>query len=187
MIQRPPRSTRTDTLFPYTTLFRSVALPKPNDREATQWYFQRYVPHLPAAGELVLFHRSWYNRAGVEKVMGFATDAQVKAFLQQAPAFEKLLVDDGIVLFKYWLCTDQEQQEERFAERLEDPLKRWKLSPIDLKARSAYADYTRARAAMLQATHTKHSPCTGSEERIERKACVRTRRSREARLSQNKN
>src|SRR3546814_3618465 len=89
---------------------RVVALPKPNDREATQWYFQRYVPHLPAAGELVLFDRSWYNRAGVEKVMGFATDAQVKAFLQQAPAFEKLLVDDGIVLFKYWLCTDQEWQ-----------------------------------------------------------------------------
>src|SRR3546814_12882080 len=92
--------------------------------------------------------------------MGFATDAQVKAFLQQAPAFEKLLVDDGIVLFKYWLCTDQEQQEERFAERLEDPLKRWKLSLIDLKARSAYADYPRAREAMLKATHTKHSQWT---------------------------
>ena len=139
---------------------RVVALPAPNDRESTQWYFQRYVPHLPAAGELVLFDRSWYNRAGVEKVMGFATDAQVKAFLQQAPAFEKMLVDDGIVLFKYWLCTDQEQQEERFAERLEDPLKRWKLSPIDLKARSAYADYTRAREAMLKATHTDHAPWT---------------------------
>ncbi|MGN7724410.1 polyphosphate kinase 2 [Luteimonas sp. 22616] len=139
---------------------RIVALPKPNDREGTQWYFQRYVPHLPAAGELVLFDRSWYNRAGVEKVMGFASDAQVKAFLQQAPAFEKLLVDDGIVLFKYWLCTDQAQQEERFAERLDDPLKRWKLSPIDLKARSAYADYTRAREAMLKATHTKYAPWT---------------------------
>jgi polyphosphate kinase 2 len=139
---------------------RIVALPKPNDRESTQWYFQRYVPHLPAAGELVLFDRSWYNRAGVEKVMGFASDAQVKAFLQQAPAFEKLLVDDGIALFKYWLCTDQAQQEARFAERLDDPLKRWKLSPIDLKARSAYADYTRAREAMLKATHTKHAPWT---------------------------
>ncbi len=137
-----------------------VALPKPNDREITQWYFQRYVPHLPAAGELVLFDRSWYNRAGVEKVMGFAGDAQVKAFLQQAPTFEKLLVDDGILLFKYWLCTDQAQQEKRFAERLEDPLKRWKLSPIDLKARSAYADYTRAREAMLKATHTAHAPWT---------------------------
>lgn len=139
---------------------RVVALPKPNDRESTQWYFQRYVAHLPAAGELVLFDRSWYNRAGVEKVMAFATDAQVEAFLQQAPAFEKLLVDDGIVLFKYWLCTDQAQQEERFAERLDDPLKRWKLSPIDFKARSAYAGYTRAREAMLKATHTDHAPWT---------------------------
>ncbi len=139
---------------------RVVALPRPNDRESTQWYFQRYVPHLPAAGELVLFDRSWYNRAGVEKVMGFASDAQVKAFLQQAPAFEKLLVDDGIVLFKYWLCTDQAQQEERFAERLDDPLKRWKLSPIDLKARESYADYTRAREAMLKATHTRYAPWT---------------------------
>jgi len=139
---------------------RIVALPKPNDRESTQWYFQRYVPHLPAAGELVLFDRSWYNRAGVEKVMGFASDAQVEAFLQQTPTFEKLLVDDGILLFKYWLGTDQAQQEERFGERREDPLKRWKLSPIDLKARAAYADYTRAREAMLKATHTKHAPWT---------------------------
>ncbi|MGV8931851.1 MAG: polyphosphate kinase 2 [Luteimonas sp.] len=139
---------------------RIVALPKPNDRESTQWYFQRYVPHLPAAGELVLCDRSWYNRAGVEKVMGFASDAQVKAFLRQAPTFEKLLVDDGIMLFKYWLCTDQAQQEERFAERLEDPLKRWKLSPIDLTARTSYAQYTRAREAMLKATHNQHAPWT---------------------------
>jgi polyphosphate kinase 2 len=108
---------------------RVVALPKPTEREASQWYFQRYVAQLPAAGELVLFDRSWYNRAGVEKVMGFADDAQVKAFLRQAPAFEQLLVDDGILLFKYWLGCDQEKQEERFAERLKDPLKRWKLSP----------------------------------------------------------
>ncbi len=139
---------------------RVVALPKPNDREATQWYFQRYVPHLPAAGEIVLFDRSWYNRAGVEKVMGFATDAQVKAFLATAPAFEKMLADDGILLFKYWLCCDQEQQEARFAERRKDPLKRWKLSPIDLKAREHYEDYTRAREAMLKATHTHHAPWT---------------------------
>lgn len=139
---------------------RVTALPKPTDRETTQWYFQRYMPHLPAAGEIVLFDRSWYNRAGVEKVMGFATDAQVRAFLQQAPAFEKLLVDDGILLFKYWLCCDQAKQEERFAERLDDPLKRWKLSPIDLGARSHYADYTRAREAMLKATHTTHAPWT---------------------------
>ena len=139
---------------------RVVALSRPSDREATQWYFQRYVPHLPAGGELVLFDRSWYNRAGVEKVMGFATDAQVKAFLKQAPLFEQQLVDDGILLFKYWLCCDQAQQEKRFAERLVDPLKRWKLSPIDVEARSRYANYTRAREAMLKATHTQHAPWT---------------------------
>lgn len=139
---------------------RVVALPKPTEREFTQWYFQRYVSHLPAAGELALFDRSWYNRAGVEKVMGFAKEAQVQAFLKQAPVFEKLLVDDGILLFKYWLCTDQAEQEERFAERLKDPLKRWKLSPIDLEARKHYADYTKAREAMLKATHTKHAPWT---------------------------
>ncbi|HEY0659984.1 MAG TPA: polyphosphate kinase 2 [Lysobacter sp.] len=139
---------------------RAVALPKPSERESAQWYFQRYVPHLPAAGEIVLFDRSWYNRAGVEKVMGYANDAQVKAFLKQAPAFEKLLVDDGIVLFKYWLCCDQEQQEERIAERLKEPLKRWKLSPIDVEARKHYDDYTRAREAMLKATHTPHAPWT---------------------------
>ena len=139
---------------------RVVALPKPSEREATQWYFQRYVPHLPAAGEIVLFDRSWYNRAGVEKVMGFASDAQVKAFLKETPLFEKMLVDDGILLFKYWLCCDQEQQEKRFAERLRDPLKRWKLSPIDVEARAKYADYTRAREAMLKATHTAQAPWT---------------------------
>jgi polyphosphate kinase len=139
---------------------RVVALSKPAERESRQWYFQRYVPHLPAAGEIVLFDRSWYNRAGVEKVMGFASDTQVKAFLQQAPVFEKLLVDDGILLFKYWLCCDQDQQEDRFAERLDDPLKRWKLSPVDLAARQKYAEYTRAREAMLKATHFAHAPWT---------------------------
>ena len=139
---------------------RIVALPKPTERESSQWYFQRYVAHLPAAGEMVLFDRSWYNRAGVEKVMGFASDAQVKAFLRQTPAFEQLLVDDGILLFKYWLCCDQDKQEERFAERLKDPLKRWKLSPIDVEARKRYDDYTRARGAMLKATHTVHAPWT---------------------------
>ncbi len=139
---------------------RVVALPKPTDREATQWYFQRYAAQLPAAGEIALFDRSWYNRAGVEKVMGYASDAQVKAFLQQAPTFEKHLIDDGIVLFKYWLCCDQQEQEKRFAQRLQDPLKRWKLSPIDLEARAKYADYTRAREAMLKATHNDVSPWT---------------------------
>ncbi len=137
-----------------------VALGKPSDRERTQWYFQRYVPYLPAAGEVALFDRSWYNRAGVEPVMGFCTPAQTAAFLEQTPAFEKLLVDDGVLLFKYWLTVDQAKQEERFAERLEDPMKRWKLSPIDLKAREKYADYTKARQRMLDATHTKHAPWT---------------------------
>lgn len=143
-----------------TRQYRVVALPKPSEREQGEWYFQRYVAHLPSKGEIVLFDRSWYNRAGVEKVMGFASDAQVQAFLAQAPVFEQLLVDDGIVLCKYWLATDQAQQEERFAERLHDPLKAWKLSPIDVAAREKYADYTRARAAMLEATHTKHAPWT---------------------------
>jgi len=147
-----------DTLNPRTC--RSVALPKPSERERMQWYFQRYVAHLPAAGEIVLFDRSWYNRAGVERVMGFCTEAETAAFLKAAPAFEKLLVDDGILLFKYWLTVDQARQEERFAERLEDPLKRWKLSPIDLKAREKYDAYGRARDAMLEATHTRHAPWT---------------------------
>jgi len=137
-----------------------VALSKPSDRERTQWYFQRYVPHLPAAGEMVLFDRSWYNRAGVEPVMGFCTAAQTKAFLAQVPQFEQLLVDDGILLFKYWLTVGQAQQEQRFAERLADPMKRWKLSPIDLQAREKYAEYTKARERMLEATHTKHAPWT---------------------------
>ncbi|KLI64541.1 polyphosphate kinase 2 [Aurantiacibacter marinus] len=139
---------------------RVVALPKPSDAERTQWYFQRYVQHLPAAGEIVLFDRSWYNRAGVEKVMGFASDDQVGKFLREVPTFEKLLVDDGIRLFKYWLSASQEAQEERFAERLEDPLKRWKLSPIDIKARTRFAEYTEAREAMFAATHTDHAPWT---------------------------
>jgi polyphosphate kinase len=137
-----------------------VALPKPTEAEKTQWYFQRYVCHLPAAGEIVLFDRSWYNRAGVEKVMGYATDSQVDAFLKAVPGFEQLLVDDGILLFKYWLCTDQAEQEERFKERLDDPLKRWKLSPIDAAAREKYDEYTAAREAMLAATHTKAAPWT---------------------------
>lgn len=137
-----------------------LALSKPSEREATQWYFQRYVPYLPAAGELLLLDRSWYNRAGVEKVMGFCNDAQYKAFLQQAPVFEKLLTDDGILLFKYWLAVDQAEQEERFEERLQEPLKKWKLSSIDVQAREKYADYTRAREAMLKATHTEDAPWT---------------------------
>ena len=139
---------------------RVVALSKPTEAEAGQWYFQRYVQHLPTAGEIVLFDRSWYNRAGVEQVMGFATPAQVAAFLEAVPGFEQMLVDDGILLFKYWLGCDQAEQEARFAERVADPLKRWKLSPIDVKARSHYANYTAAREAMLAATHRPAAPWT---------------------------
>ncbi len=141
-----------------TRHYRIVALGKPDERESTQWYFQRYVTHLPSAGELVLFDRSWYNRAGVEKVMGFCTQAQYQRFLEQCPVFERGLVDDGIVLLKYWLAADQAEQEQRFAERAEDPLKRWKISPIDLAARNQYQAYSAAREAMLQRTHTDFAP-----------------------------
>jgi polyphosphate kinase 2 len=137
---------------------RVVALGTPTHQERSQWYFQRYVAHLPAAGELVLFDRSWYNRAGVEKVMGFCTVEEYRAFLDQVPSFERMLVDDGILLHKYWLAVDQKHQEERFAERARDPLKRWKLSPIDLQARERYAEYGAARNAMIQASSTKHAP-----------------------------
>ena len=155
---------------------RVAALPRPSERESSQWYFQRYVPHLPAAGEMVLFDRSWYNRAGVEKVMGYCTDEQYQRFLQQAPVFERGITDDGILLFKYWLCVDQAQQEERFAERADEPLKSWKLSPIDLKAREKYADYTAAREAMLKATHTANAPWTlvdFNDQRIGRLTMIR--------------
>jgi polyphosphate kinase 2 len=135
-----------------------VALGTPSDREHAQWYFQRYVAHLPAAGELVLFDRSWYNRAGVETIMGFCTPKECARFLEDAPVFERMLVDDGVILLKYWLSVDQEQQEERFAERAADPLKRWKLSPIDLKARHLYGEYGKARDEMFKATHTKAAP-----------------------------
>src|SRR4051794_2659984 len=139
---------------------RVVAVPSPSEREQTQWYFQRYIEHLPAAGEIVLFDRSWYNRAGVEKVMGFCTPDQTQDFLNAAPEFERHLVDDGILLFKYWLCCDQAVQEARFENRLNSPVKRWKLSPIDVKAREHYDDYTEARELMLAATHTDFAPWT---------------------------
>lgn len=139
---------------------RVVALSKPSEAENGQWYFQRYVAHLPTAGEIVLYDRSWYNRAGVEKVMGFAGEQEVDAFLKAVPLFEKMLTDDGIVLFKYWLSCDQQEQEERLAERLADPLKRWKLSPIDLAARAHYAEYTASREAIFAASHTEYAPWT---------------------------
>ena len=138
--------------------YRIVALPKPSETEATQWYFQRYVAHLPSAGEFVLFDRSWYNRAVVEPAMGFCSEAQYQAFLDAVPAFEKLLVDDGLILIKYWLAVDQAEQEQRFAERAENPLKYWKLSPVDLVARRKYAEMGRLRDVMIERTHRNHAP-----------------------------
>jgi|GEM_PF-486889 len=137
-----------------------VALSKPSDRERSQWYFQRYVQHLPAAGEIVLFDRSWYNRAGVEKVFGFCTDAEYAQFLQDAPAFEAMLANAGILIRKYYLGCDQEKQEKRFKERIENPIKRWKISPIDLSSREKYDDYTAAREVMFAATHNASAPWT---------------------------
>ncbi len=138
--------------------YRVVALPKPDERESTQWYFQRYVAHLPAAGELVLFDRSWYNRAVVEPAMGFCTQAQYAQFLDDCPAFERMLADSGILLLKYWLAVDQAEQEARFAERAADPLKRWKLSPVDLAARTKYVEIGRLRDVMMARTHAAHAP-----------------------------
>jgi polyphosphate kinase len=139
---------------------RVVALSAPSERERTQMYVQRYMPHLPSGGEIVLFDRSWYNRAGVERVMGYCTEKEVKDFLVKVPKLERAMTDDGILLFKYFLTCDQEEQEKRFQERLTDPLKRWKLSPVDLEAREKYDDYSKAREAMLKATHTKSAPWT---------------------------
>jgi polyphosphate kinase 2 len=139
-------------------VFRVVALPAPTDREKTQMYAQRYMPHLPAAGEIVIFDRSWYNRAGVERVMGFCTEAQAKAFLQIVPAFEKLMVDSGIHLLKYWLEVSQEEQTRRLEGRIDDGRKIWKLSPMDLKSYSRWYDYSRARDDMFAATDTAWAP-----------------------------
>ena len=141
-----------------TRSYRIVALGKPSEEETTQWYFQRYVAHLPSAGEFVLFDRSWYNRAVVEPAMGFCSTAQYEAFLDAVPAFEKLLTDDGIVLLKYWLAVDQAEQEERFGERADNPLKRWKLSPVDLAARQKYAEIGKLRDTMIRRTHSKTAP-----------------------------
>ncbi len=131
---------------------RIVALPAPTERERSQWYFQRYVPHLPAAGEIVIFDRSWYNRAGVERVMGFCNDAEYHRFLRQAPDFERMLVEDGIRLIKYWFSVSDEEQEARFRSRAEDPMRRWKLSPMDVQSITRWEDYSRAKDAMFAAT-----------------------------------
>ncbi|WP_224703038.1 polyphosphate kinase 2 [Devosia aquimaris] len=137
---------------------RVVALPAPNDREKTQWYFQRYVPHLPAAGEMVLFDRSWYNRAGVERVMGFCTPDELEEFFRTVPDFERMLVGSGIILIKFWFSISNEEQEFRFRMRIDDPLKQWKLSPMDMESRRHWEDYTKAKEDMLQRTHTAESP-----------------------------
>jgi polyphosphate kinase 2 len=137
---------------------RSVALGTPSDRERTQWYFQRYVAHLPAAGEMVLFDRSWYNRAGVERVMGYCTDAEYEEFMRTCPQFERIIQGSGIVLLKYWLSVSDEEQERRFMARLEDPEKRWKLSPTDVEARARWVDYAEAKDEMFAHTDRKDSP-----------------------------
>ena len=137
---------------------RTVALGTPTEREKTQWYFQRYVAQLPAAGEMVLFDRSWYNRAGVERVMGFCTEEEYREFMDSAPRFERLLMSSGMVLVKYWLSLSEEEQERRFAERIHNPGKRWKLSPMDLEARARWVDYAEAKDEMFAHTDTDDSP-----------------------------
>ncbi|MHB1318686.1 MAG: polyphosphate kinase 2 [Anaerolineae bacterium] len=137
---------------------RVVALAVPTEREATQWYFQRYVAHLPAAGEMVFFDRSWYNRAGVERVMGFCTEEQYQEFLRSCPEFERMLLRSGIILVKYWFSISDAEQERRFQARLDDPTRRWKLSPMDLYARSRWVEYSRAKDEMFKFTDTKQSP-----------------------------
>jgi polyphosphate kinase len=137
---------------------RVVALATPTEREKTQWYFQRYVPHLPAAGEMVLFDRSWYNRAGVERVMGFCTDEEYQEFLRSCPEFERMLVRSGITLIKYWFSVSDEEQERRFQARIDDPTKRWKLSPMDLQSRARWVEYSKAKDAMFAHTDIKQAP-----------------------------
>jgi polyphosphate kinase len=137
---------------------RVAALPAPNDRERTQWYFQRYVTHLPAGGEIVLFDRSWYNRAGVERVMGFCTEEQVEEFFRSVPEFERMLVRSGTILIKYWFSITDEEQQYRFLMRIHDPLKQWKLSPMDVQARSRWEQYTRVKEEMLRRAHIPEAP-----------------------------
>jgi len=137
---------------------RIAALPKPTERQSTQWYFQRYVEQLPAAGEIVLFDRSWYNRAGVEKVLGFCTPEEHRRFLRQCPVFETLLIEDGITMIKYWFSVSDEEQERRFEARIDDPIRRWKLSETDLRSRSRWVDYSRAKDEMFVYTDTPESP-----------------------------
>jgi polyphosphate kinase 2 len=139
-------------------VFRTVALPAPSNREQTQLYAQRYIQHFPAAGEVVIFDRSWYNRAGVERVMGFCTEQQYREFLENCPRFEAFIVQSGIILIKFWLEVGPEEQQRRFEARIEDPLRQWKLSPMDVQSYARWYDYSRARDAMLKATDTKEAP-----------------------------
>ena len=164
----------TDRVSP--RVFRVVALPAPSDRERSQVYMQRFVQHLPSAGEIVIFDRSWYNRAGVEKVMGFCTKEQYKRFLKLCPDFERYLVDDGILLVKYWLEVSDVEQKRRFEARITDPLRQWKLSPTDLCSRSRWFEYSRARDLMLEATDTQFAPwhvVRSDDKRRARLNCVR--------------
>jgi len=154
---------------------RVVAMPAPSDREKTQWYFQRYVAHLPAAGEMVLFDRSWYNRAGVERVMGFASDEQVEAFFRDVPEFERMLVRSGIILVKYWFSITDAEQQLRFLMRIHDPIKQWKLSPMDLQARVRWEQYTRAKEAMFERSNIPEAPWTiveGNDKKRARLNCI---------------
>ncbi len=154
---------------------RVVALGTPSDRERTQWYFQRYVTELPAAGEIVLFDRSWYNRAGVERVMGFATEDEVEEFLRSVPQFENMLIRSGIILIKYWFSVSDEEQERRFQGRIDSPLKRWKLSPMDIESRARWQEYSYAKDEMFAATDTKQSPwwvVDGEDKRSARLNCI---------------
>ncbi|MDF1853895.1 polyphosphate kinase 2 [Pseudooceanicola sp.] len=154
---------------------RTVALPAPSDREKTQWYFQRYVPHLPAGGEIVLFDRSWYNRAGVERVMGFASDQELADFFHDVPEFERMLVRSGIKVVKYWFSITDEEQQMRFLIRIHDPLKQWKLSPMDLQSRIRWEDYTKAKEDMMQRTNIPEAPwyiVPGNDKKRARLNCI---------------
>ncbi|MFF4615209.1 polyphosphate kinase 2 [Nonomuraea jabiensis] len=151
---------------------RIAALPAPTERERTQWYFQRYVEHLPAAGQIVLFDRSWYNRAGVERVMGFCTQEEYTRFLHQCPIFERLLVEDGILLRKYWFSVSDDEQERRFRSRLEDPMRRWKLSEMDLESITRWEEYSRAKDEMMIHTHIPEAPWYEVESEDKRRARI---------------
>jgi polyphosphate kinase len=164
----------TETMNP--RICKVVALGTPTEREKSQWYFQRYAAHLPAAGEMVLFDRSWYNRAGVERVMGFCSDEELREFLHSCPQFERMLIRSGIILIKYWFSVNDKEQEKRFQQRLEDPTKHWKLSPMDLESLNRWVDYSRAKDEMFSYTDTKESPwyvVNADNKRCARLNCIR--------------